>query len=57
MIPSMPRREEEAENVAGSALSPTDSGRDAWLVLTACTVMEALVWGETFLSAKGVPTA
>ncbi len=30
-----------------SSLPPTDGGKDAWLVLTGCTILEALVWGES----------
>jgi hypothetical protein len=28
------------------SLPAVDSGRDAWLFLAACFVMEALIWGE-----------
>lgn len=27
-------------------LPRADGGKDAWLVLTACFILEALVWGE-----------
>lgn len=27
------------------ALPPVDGGKDAWLVLAGCFVLEALVWG------------
>lgn len=27
------------------SLPPVDSGKDAWLFLAACFVMEALIWG------------
>lgn len=30
-----------------SSLPPVDGGKDAWLFLTACFVVEALVWGKT----------
>jgi hypothetical protein len=29
------------------SLPPVDSGKDAWLFLAACFVMEALIWGES----------
>lgn len=29
------------------SLPPVDGGRDAWLFLTACFFIEALVWGES----------
>lgn len=29
-----------------SSLPPVDEGKDAWLFLAACFVVEALVWGE-----------
>ena len=28
------------------SLSPTDGGKDAWLCLCACFMLEALIWGE-----------
>lgn len=30
---------------AGQALPRVDRGKDAWLVLAGCFVLEALVWG------------
>lgn len=30
-------------------LPPVDTGKDAWLFLAACFVMEAMVWGESSL--------
>ena len=30
----------------GASLPPVDSGKDAWLFLAACFVVEALVWGK-----------
>ncbi|KAG7287167.1 hypothetical protein NEMBOFW57_006672 [Staphylotrichum longicolle] len=32
------------ERVLHSSLPPTDGGKDAWLVLAGCTILEALVW-------------
>lgn len=32
------------------SLPPVDGGKDAWLFLTACFVMECLVWGWAALS-------
>lgn len=29
----------------GFSLSPTDGGKDAWLCLFACFMLEALIWG------------
>lgn len=34
------------------SLPPVDTGKDAWLFLAACFVIEALVWGEHRLSAS-----
>ena len=31
------------------SLPPVDTGKDAWLFLAACFVIEALVWGEHHL--------
>jgi hypothetical protein len=33
-------------------LPPVDGGKDAWLFLGACFVIEALVWGMCFLRPK-----
>jgi hypothetical protein len=30
----------------GFSLPPTDGGKDAWLCLLACFMLEALIWGE-----------
>lgn len=37
--------QQEDEN-QGYSLPPVDTGKDAWLFLAACFVMEAMVWGE-----------
>ena len=29
----------------GFSLSPTDGGKEAWLCLFACFILEALIWG------------
>jgi hypothetical protein len=31
----------------GSSLPPVDGGKDAWLFLAACFIIEALVWGKS----------
>ena len=36
---------ENAQTVSHAALPPTDHGRDAYLVLAACAVVQAPVWG------------
>jgi hypothetical protein len=33
-------------------LPPTDGGKDAWLFLLSCFMLEALIWGMRFLDAK-----
>lgn len=33
------------EDLQTRILPPVDGGRDAWLVLAGCFVLEALVWG------------
>ncbi|KAL2129627.1 hypothetical protein VTI74DRAFT_7508 [Chaetomium olivicolor] len=40
--------EETQETGLHSSLPPTDGGKDAWLVLAGCTILEALVWGFPF---------
>lgn len=37
----------EANN--GFSLPPTDGGKDAWLFLLACFMLEALIWGKQLL--------
>lgn len=37
---------EEHQNRHEFSLPQADSGRDAWLFLAACFVVEALVWGR-----------
>ena len=37
---------EEHPNRPGFSLPQADGGRDAWLFLAACFVVEALVWGR-----------
>jgi len=37
---------EEASGRLEFSLPQADGGRDAWLFLAACFVVEALVWGE-----------
>jgi hypothetical protein len=32
------------------ALPPVDGGKDAWLFLAACFVIEALIWGASYSS-------
>lgn len=40
----------EQDHVNESQLPPVDGGKDAWLFLAACFVIEALVWGKEILS-------
>lgn len=45
-----PRSSEEkltSPNANDPSLPPVDKGKDAWLFLAACFVVEALVWGKT----------
>jgi hypothetical protein len=37
---------DESENIAYQHLKPADGGRDAWQVLTAAFLFEALLWGK-----------
>jgi hypothetical protein len=34
-----------AEGEEGFSLPPTDGGKDAWLCLLSCFMLEALIWG------------
>jgi hypothetical protein len=33
-------------NAEGFSLPPTDRGKDAWLCLFACFMLEAMIWGK-----------
>ena len=47
--PNQPTTEDDCVHGRPSqefSLPPVDSGKDAWLFLAACFVMEALIWGE-----------
>ena len=35
----------DGEDLQTRTMPPVDGGRDAWLVLAGCFVLEALVWG------------
>lgn len=35
-----------AEHEEGFSLPPTDGGKDAWLFLFSCFMLEALIWGS-----------
>jgi hypothetical protein len=49
--PSRPFCEEQGTQISGcqDGLPPVDEGIQAWLFLTASTVLEALVWGKHLL--------
>lgn len=42
---------DEQSEAAPAPAPPIDGGRDAWLVLATCTLMEALVWGGLLKAA------
>ena len=47
-LPSVEYNKEETSTISpDSALPTVDGGKDAWLFLAACFVVEALVWGTT----------
>jgi hypothetical protein len=37
---------DHANSDEGFSLPPTDGGKDAWLCLFACFMLEALIWGK-----------
>ena len=41
-----------AESSEGFSLPPTDTGKDAWLFLFACFMLEALIWGTSRIGAS-----
>lgn len=41
-----PTRSEE-----GHSLPPTDGGKDAWLLLASCFMLEAMIWGALLLES------
>lgn len=38
------------EREEGFSLPPTDGGKDAWLFLFSCFMLEALIWGSSVAS-------
>jgi len=38
----------DAEDDQAFFLPPTDGGKDAWLCLMACFMLEAMIWGESY---------
>jgi hypothetical protein len=44
------REEEPGQGQLLPALPPTDNGPEAWKYLTACFVVEALLWGTPILN-------
>lgn len=38
-------------NDEGFSLPSTDGGKDAWLCLLSCFLLEALIWGISFLAS------
>lgn len=42
----------ERKQPSSNRLPPADEGKDAWLFLAACFVIEALVWGFPFSYGK-----
>jgi hypothetical protein len=50
-----PRRIDPTEDANVSAsLPPTDGGKDAWLFLFSCFMLEALIWGMQLLNSNNV---
>jgi hypothetical protein len=43
---------EPNEASTSSSLPPTDRGKDAWLFLVACFMLEALIWGKILTPAS-----
>lgn len=41
-----------SEHTEGFFLPPTDGGKDAWLCLFACFMLEALIWGTFHISLR-----
>jgi hypothetical protein len=43
-----PLHDDASHHDDGFSLPPTDGGKDAWLCLLACFMLEALIWGELY---------
>lgn len=41
-----PLHDQSHDSDEGFSLPPTDGGKDAWLCLSACFMLEALLWGK-----------
>jgi hypothetical protein len=50
LAPIVQRMELEEDGLEGRVLPRADGGKDAWLVLAGCFVLEALVWGSVISS-------
>lgn len=47
-----PQHSDPSDDIAGFSLPPTDGGKDAWLFLLACFMLEGLIWGPYALTAE-----
>ncbi|KAF2243049.1 MFS general substrate transporter [Trematosphaeria pertusa] len=47
-----PQHSDPSDDIAGFSLPPTDGGKDAWLFLLACFMLEGLIWG--FAASYGI---
>lgn len=46
----MAQHQEASEEIEQISLPPTDRGKEAWLVLAGCSLIQIPVWGEWFRS-------
>jgi hypothetical protein len=50
-----PDRDESIDEAnVSSLLPPTDGGKDAWLFLLSCFMLEALIWGMQLLTLENI---
>jgi hypothetical protein len=50
-VQSLPNETLSPDSHEGFSLPPTDTGKDAWLFLLACFMLEALIWGTSCTDA------
>jgi hypothetical protein len=51
-VQPLPNGTQSPDSHEGFSLPPTDTGKDAWLFLLACFMLEALIWGMSRTDAS-----
>jgi hypothetical protein len=54
-VADLEENETQNDGIEVRALPPIDHGRAAYIVLLACTVLQAPIWGTTLISQLQIP--